>query len=135
MRPIKYSKFPKLNGLEIDGFSRQLNYFKKNFKIITQSDIIDHIYKNKELQYTLNINDLYEEKLIISYILPNTLISVLNNFNHGDIIEEVNDKKVKNLNDLRIILKKEYKINGLKCIKIKNSNNEIVILDYKKTNH
>jgi peptidoglycan/xylan/chitin deacetylase (PgdA/CDA1 family) len=49
VRPIKYSKFPKLNGLEIDGFSRQLNYFKKNFKIITQSDIIDHIYKNKEL--------------------------------------------------------------------------------------
>ena len=93
----------------------------------------NNIYKNKELQYTLNINDLYEEKLIISYILPNSLISVLNNFNHGDIIEEVNDKKVKNLNDLRRILKKEYKINGLKCIKIKNSNNEIVILDYKKT--
>ena len=61
------------------------------------------------------------------------MISVLNNFNHGDIIEEVNDKKVKNLNDLRRILKKEYKINRLKCIKIKNSNNEIVILDYKKT--
>lgn len=93
----------------------------------------NNIYKNKELQYTLNINDLYEEKLIISYILPNSLISVLNNFNHGDIIEEVNDKKVKNLNDLRRILKKEYKINRLKCIKIKNSNNEIVILDYKKT--
>ena len=93
----------------------------------------NNIYKNKELQYTLNINDLYEEKLIISYILPNSLISVLNSFNHGDIIKEVNDKKIKNLKELRKVLKEEYKINGLKCIKLKNSNNEIVILDYKKT--
>jgi len=49
VRPIKNSKFPKLKGLEADGFSRQLDYFKIFFKIVTQNDIIDHIYKNKNL--------------------------------------------------------------------------------------
>jgi len=50
VRPIKDSKYPKIKGLELEGFKRQINYFKKNFKIITQNEIIDHIYENKEIQ-------------------------------------------------------------------------------------
>ena len=47
VRPIKNSKFPNVKGLELDGFSRQIDYFKKHFKIISQDEIIEHIYENK----------------------------------------------------------------------------------------
>jgi peptidoglycan/xylan/chitin deacetylase (PgdA/CDA1 family) len=49
VRPIKNSKFPNIRGLEIDNFIKQLDYFKKNFKIITQNDILEHIYENKNI--------------------------------------------------------------------------------------
>ena len=38
-------------------------------------------------------DNLYEEKLIVSFILPNSIISVLNNFENGDVICEVNNIK------------------------------------------
>ena len=31
VRPLKKSKYPEINGLELSGFIRQLEYFKKKF--------------------------------------------------------------------------------------------------------
>ena len=49
VRSIKNSKYPKIKGLEIDGFIRQIEYFKKKFSFITANELIDSIYENKEI--------------------------------------------------------------------------------------
>lgn len=88
---------------------------------------IDHLEKVKLIK---NENDLYEEKLLVSYILPNSQLNILNNIDAGTFIEEVNDKKVKNLDEFRKLIKKPYKLNGSKVIKLKNNNNNIILLNF-----
>ena len=87
----------------------------------------DHLEKVNLIK---NENDLYEEKLLVSYILPNSQLNILNNIDAGTFIEEVNDKKVKNLDEFRKIIKKPYKLNGSKVIKLKNNNTNIILLNY-----
>jgi len=49
VRPSKESKYPKIKGLELEGFIRQLNYFRNNFKFISATSLIDAIYNSKEI--------------------------------------------------------------------------------------
>jgi len=49
VRPIKESQYPKIKGLELEGFVRQLNYFHKNFTFLSASNLIDAIYNTKEI--------------------------------------------------------------------------------------
>ena len=49
VRPIKNSMYSKIKGLELDGFERQVNYFKKNFNLIDLNELLDVIYENKEV--------------------------------------------------------------------------------------
>ena len=81
--------------------------------------------------------DLHDKKVIVSYILPNTEFNIINNIEKGTIIDEINDKKVTNLDDVRKIIKNPYKIGKINILKIKNNNEKIVILNIenvKKTN-
>jgi peptidoglycan/xylan/chitin deacetylase (PgdA/CDA1 family) len=50
VRPIKSSKFPKINGLEKNAFERQINYFLKNYNIINAHDLLDCIYSNNDIK-------------------------------------------------------------------------------------
>jgi peptidoglycan/xylan/chitin deacetylase (PgdA/CDA1 family) len=43
VRPIKNSKYPEIKGLELDGFIRQIEYFKKNFTFITAKQLLSCI--------------------------------------------------------------------------------------------
>ncbi len=49
VRPIRESPYPKIKGLELEGFVRQLKYFRNNFKIITATQLLDCIYNNSKL--------------------------------------------------------------------------------------
>ncbi len=49
VRPIQNSQFPNIKGLEVEGFKRQIKYFKKNFKIIDAYQLLDAIYENKDI--------------------------------------------------------------------------------------
>ena len=49
VRPIKQSSYPEIKGLEIEGFLRQLEFFKKNFHFITAEELLDCIYKEKQI--------------------------------------------------------------------------------------
>lgn len=49
VRPIKESHYPKIKGLELEGFIRQINYFHKNFIFLSASDLINAIYNTKEI--------------------------------------------------------------------------------------
>lgn len=49
VRPIKNSKDPKMKGLEVENFERQVDFFIKKFKFITADQLIESIYENKDL--------------------------------------------------------------------------------------
>ena len=112
------------------------NYEKTDFLIIGGAIMmnlnINHIVSNKMLLHKMDETHLYEKKCIISFILPNSTISIMNNFMNGDIIKNINEKEIKDLSDVRKALQIDYKINGKKCIKIMTSNYYTTILDYKK---
>ena len=115
--PYIYSNFEEMDYMVIGGG-------------IFMNMSLNNIITNKKLLHQIDEDNLYQEKLIISFILPNSIISVMNNFNNGDIIQEVNDKKVSNLKELRKALKDEYMINNIRCIKIVNSNYKTTLLEY-----
>ena len=50
VRPIKNSVYPRVKGLEIDAFTQQINYFKKNFHVLTASEFIDGFINQKEIK-------------------------------------------------------------------------------------
>ena len=47
VREIKNSKFPNLKGLEFEDFKKQINYFIKNFNIISHSDLVEILNTKK----------------------------------------------------------------------------------------
>jgi peptidoglycan/xylan/chitin deacetylase (PgdA/CDA1 family) len=49
IRPIKNSHYPKINGLEIKEFEKQITFFEKKFNFISGEEIIDLIYENKSI--------------------------------------------------------------------------------------
>lgn len=50
VRQINNSMYPKIKGLEIDAFKRQINYFEKKFHILTASEFIDGLINQKEIK-------------------------------------------------------------------------------------
>ena len=118
--PYSYSNFEEIDYLVVGGG-------------IFMNLSLNNITSNKKLLHKIDEDNLYEEKLIVSFILPNSIISVLNNFENGDVICEVNNKKVNNLKEFRKALKEKYMINKTRVIKIVNSNEKTVLLDYKET--
>jgi len=49
VRPIKNSVDPKIKGLEVEGFERQIDFFTKKFKFIKVEELIESVYENKSL--------------------------------------------------------------------------------------
>lgn len=49
VRPLKDSKYPNIKGLELENFTKQVEYFKKNFNFITAEQILDSIYENDDI--------------------------------------------------------------------------------------
>ena len=49
VRPIQNSKFPRLKGLELESFRRQLDYLASEFNIISTECVIDAVKRNVKL--------------------------------------------------------------------------------------
>ena len=92
---------------------------------------IDHIKTlvNEECDGKFNLNyhtsriaNLYkereQERLIITHLFPNTIIKKLENIRVGDIIESVNNKKVKNIKEYRKALMSPIIKNKKKYLKL-----------------
>ena len=47
VREIKKSKYPNLKGLEFIDFKKQIDFFCKNFNILSKSDLIEIIHTKK----------------------------------------------------------------------------------------
>ena len=50
VRPIKNSKFPKIKGLEVSSFKKQLDYLSQNFNFITAEQLIAYSYGLHRIQ-------------------------------------------------------------------------------------
>ena len=71
VRPIKKSKYPKINGLELDGFKRQLEFFKGNYNFVSAEETIEHFTTKRNLPENsiwLTFDDGYKDHF--RYVLP-----------------------------------------------------------------
>ena len=50
VREIKNSKYPKIKGVELEIFKKQLDYLKLNFNMINGDDLIDFFQQKKTYQ-------------------------------------------------------------------------------------
>ena len=48
-RYIKNSRYPAIKGLEVKDFKRQLDFFKKNFSVVTMEEVIEAVQEGKRL--------------------------------------------------------------------------------------
>lgn len=74
VREIKSSKYPKIKGLEISGFRRQLDYLINNYNIITADDVINFVKYGinlPEKACLLTFDDGYKDH--INFVLPELL--------------------------------------------------------------
>ena len=74
VRKIKESKYPKIKGLEVSGFCRQLDYLSDNFTIVKAEDVVACVRQGKKLPSNsclLTFDDGYKDHLI--YVLPELL--------------------------------------------------------------
>ena len=49
VRPINDSIFPKIKGLELEDFKKQINFLVKNYSFLNINQILKKIYENKDI--------------------------------------------------------------------------------------
>ena len=67
VREIKNSKYPKIKGVELEIFKKQLDFLELNFNMINGDDLIDFFFKKKDLPENsclLTFDDGYKEHKI-----------------------------------------------------------------------
>ena len=75
VRPIKNSKFPKIKGLEVSRFKKQLDYLSQNFNFITAEQLIAYSLGEDDLPNKscyLTFDDGFKDH--IDYVMPELLI-------------------------------------------------------------
>ena len=71
VRPILHSSFPEIKGLELDAFSRQLDYLDEKYTIVTSEDVIKATQGKSSLPANscwLTFDDGYKDHF--SYVMP-----------------------------------------------------------------
>jgi len=104
VRPIKNSKYPEIKGLELDGFVRQIEFFKKNFIFITAKQLLSCIYDHNPLpenSILLTFDDGLKDHYL--YVFP-----ILKKFNIQGLFfptaETIESKKVIDVHKIHFIL-------------------------------
>jgi len=75
VRPIKNSEYPKIKGLEINGFKRQISYLTKRYNFITAEQLISASLGQKNLPKNpcyLTFDDGFKDH--VKYVLPELLV-------------------------------------------------------------
>jgi S1-C subfamily serine protease len=93
---------------------------------------INHIINNKKIIKLscslINEESLLKPKIIVSFIAPNSKISILNNIKEYDFIQKINDIEVNDINELKNALNKFIIINNEKYIKIEEENGKSILI-------
>ena len=107
VREIKKSNYPGIKGLEFSEFKNQINFFKKNFNILSNYDFIEILNKKmlpKKKSILLTFDDGYKDHYKYVFpILKKNKISA--NFYPPAIC--IKNKKVLDVNKIHFILEKE----------------------------
>lgn len=90
IRDLKHSRYPNIKGLDVNLFRQQINFLKKNFKIVSMEQVIDAFEKGGELpenavlltfddgyldHYTYVFPILEEERVQGSFFIPGKTFS------------------------------------------------------------
>ena len=104
VRPLKNSKYPEIKGLELDGFIRQMEFFKKNFTFITVQQLLSCIYDKESIpknSILLTFDDGLKDHYL--HVFP-----ILQKFNAQGLFfptaETIESKKVINVHKIHFIL-------------------------------
>jgi len=144
VRPISNSKFPQIKGLEVEGFKKQLSFFKKNYNFLSASQLLESIYDEyepPEKSVVLTFDDGFKDHFSYVYpILKELHIqglffpsghpiennSVLDVHKIHFILAKSDDPKkiLQDLNDLIEKNKDEYDIDDLESYRSKLKKNE-----------
>tara|TARA_X000000950_G_scaffold171986_1_gene209531 strand:+ start:2802 stop:3725 length:924 start_codon:yes stop_codon:yes gene_type:complete len=93
VRPIKNSNYPNIKGLEIEGFLRQMDFFKKKKSVLTTQQVKDFFLKGTKIPKNsvwLTFDDGYKDH--INFVVP-----ILENFNFDAIFFPVTNTYIKNI--------------------------------------
>lgn len=137
VREIKNSKYPKLKGLEFKKFKDQINFFIKDFNILSNEDFI-HIIKKKKIpkknSILLTFDDGYKDHYEYVYpYLKKKKISA----NFYPPVKAIENKEVLDVNKIHFILEKEenkYKIIKFILNYLKDIKKEKILHNIKKIN-
>ena len=107
VRPIKNSAYPNLKGLELKIFKNQINFFCRNYNVISAMDLKEIITKNripKKPSFLLTFDDGYADhyKNVFPYLLKKKVSGCF--YMPTEIIEK---KKILDVNKIHCILEKE----------------------------
>ncbi len=104
VRPIKNSRYPQIKGLELEGFIRQMEFFKKNFTFITTKQLLSCIYDGEpipENSILLTFDDGLKDHYL--HVFP-----ILQKFNVQGLFfptaETIESKKVIDVHKIHFIL-------------------------------
>lgn len=104
VREIKNSKYPKIKGLELDGFKRQLDYLENHYDIIRAEDLINYVVSGKQLPdhpCYLTFDDGYKDHL--DYVLPELLKRKLQG-SFFPPVKPVTERQMLDVNSIHFIL-------------------------------
>jgi len=115
--------YPSFENIEYFIFSGMvfMNFCKNHLNYINNSDI--NVACNID-----NTEEKLKEKLYVSYIYPNSKVSILKNIKNHNFIVKVNELNVKNVHELINALKKPIIINKIEYIKFEEKNGKSIIL-------
>lgn len=85
-----------------------------------------------ELQQYYDWNKRIKKIVILTKVLPGSFLKRNKILGEGDLITEVNNIKIKDINDIKNALKKPLIKNNLKYLIIKNFKGKVFIISYKK---
>ena len=96
---FQYSYIPNTRILKI-----YPNYIKLDYEIFAGLCLMPLTLNHLKIYPSLQIDDIYGPRLIITQIFPQTALDRTRVFSEGDLIKTINGKKVSNLSQLRLIL-------------------------------
>ncbi len=113
VREIKNSKFPNLKGLEFQDFKKQVNYFIKNFNVISHFDLVDilnskKIPKKKSILLTFDDGYIDHWKYVFPYLKKKKITG-----NFYPPVKVIKDNKVLDVNKIQFILEKENNLDKI----------------------
>jgi len=107
VREIKKSKYPNIKGLEFEDFKKQINYFLKNFNILSNDDFTE-ILRTKKIpkkkSILLTFDDGYKDhyKYVYPYLKKQKIYA-----NFYPPIMAIKNQKTLDVHKIQFILEKE----------------------------